>query len=82
MDDAEYLRLFLRFCTGSDVLTKNITVTFISTDQSDYTRSPTSHTCGRILEIPRSYARDPYVVFKAEFMELLRNRYWQMDIVW
>ena len=36
MDYGEYLRLFLRFCNGSDVLTR-ITVTFTSSDDSEFT---------------------------------------------
>ncbi|KAJ8307127.1 hypothetical protein KUTeg_015211 [Tegillarca granosa] len=82
MDDNHYLQLFLRFCTGSDIMTaKKIHVRFTASDTSSYVRSPSAHTCGCVLELPRSYAQDPFVVLKADFLELLKNRYWQMDIV-
>jgi len=82
MDDPQYLQLFLRFCTGSDILTKKkIHVRFISSDLSNNARCPSSHTCGCVLEIPRSYSQDPYVCLKSDFLSLLKNRYWQMDVV-
>ncbi|OWF36924.1 hypothetical protein KP79_PYT02640 [Mizuhopecten yessoensis] len=82
MDDPQYLGLFLRFCTGSDVMTqREIHIRFISSDASKNVRCSLSHTCGCVLEIPRSYAEDPYVSLKADFLTLLKNRYWQMDIV-
>lgn len=82
MDDPQNLQLFLRFCTGSDIMTKNdIQIRFTSSDVSSNVRCPSSHTCGCVLEIPRSYSQDPYVLFKSDFLSLLRNRYWQMDFV-
>ena len=82
MDDPEYLGLFLRFCTGSDVMPQNdIHVRFVAGNDTDYTRCPSTHTCGRVLEIPRSYSTDPYVVFKGDLCHLSNNRYWQMDFV-
>ena len=79
--DHEYLALFLRFCTGSDMfIDRNITVHFTDTTVSDTVHCPTSHTCGCVLEIPDSYARDPYTL-KGDFIAMLRNRYWQMDII-
>ena len=76
--DTDFLSLFLRFCTGSDLLLKmGIHVRFIKTD----VRCPTAHTCGCVLEIPLSYSKEPYIVLKSEFCAVLRNRYWQMDIV-
>ena len=81
MDDPEYLGLFLRFCTGSDLVTKDIQIRFTASELSDNVRCPTTHTCGRVLEIPRSYARDPYISFKSDFLSILKTRYWQMDIV-
>ena len=80
--DHEYLALFLRFCTGSDMyIDRNISVRFTATTVSDSVRCPTSQTCGCVLEIPDSYARDPYISLKADFMAMLKNRYWQMDII-
>jgi hypothetical protein len=82
MEDRHYLELFLRFCTGSGIMTKkNIFVRFTCSGASTNVRSPTSHTCGCVLEIPKSYAQDPYVVLKSDFLSLLQNRYWQMDLV-
>ena len=80
--DPEVLALFLRFCTGSDMMVKkSITVSFVKSDSSCMVRSPTSHTCGAILELPVSYGKDPYLSLRSEFCTLLRNRYWRMDIV-
>lgn len=82
MDDPHYLQLFLRFCTGSDILTKKeIHVRFISSDLSNNARCPSSHTCGCVLEIPRSYSQDPYVCLKSDFLSLLKKRYCQIDVV-
>lgn len=82
MDDPQNLQLFLRFCTGSDIMTKSdIQIRFTSSNVSSNVRCPSSHTCGCVLEIPRSYSQDPYVLFKSDFLSLLRNRYWQMDFV-
>lgn len=82
MDDPEYLGLFLRFCTGSDIMAQSkIHIRFTSNDHSNNVRCATSHTCGCVLEIPRSYALDPYVILRADFLTMLKNRYWQMDIV-
>lgn len=82
MEDRLYLELFLRFCTGSGIMTKkHIFVRFTSSGASTNVRSPTSHTCGCVLEIPKSFAQDPYVVLKLDFLSLLQNRYCQMDIV-
>lgn len=82
MDDPQNLQLFLRFCTGSDIMTKSdIQIRFTSSNVSSNVRCPSSHTCGCVLEILRSYSQDPYVLFKSDFLSLLRNRYWQMDFV-
>ena len=73
-----HLHLFLRFCTGADMIVQDrISVRFTETTF----RCPTAHTCGCVLEIPRSYAAEPFMTFKSEFLTLLQNRYWQMDIV-
>ncbi|XP_069125826.1 uncharacterized protein [Argopecten irradians] len=82
MDDPQSLKLFLRFCTGSDMMTKpSIHIRFTSVDVSASVRCPSAHTCGCVLEVPKSYAQDPFVTLKADFMEILKNRYRQMDIV-
>ena len=60
---------------------KDIQIRFTASDASDNVRCPSSHTCGCVLEIPLSYAQEPYVSLKGDFLSLLKNRYWQMDIV-
>ncbi|XP_033102039.1 uncharacterized protein LOC117105102 [Anneissia japonica] len=76
--DMSHLPLFLRFCTGADMTVQDkISVRFTETT----IRCPTAHTCGCVLEIPRLYAAEPFMTFKSEFLTLLQNRYWQMDIV-
>ncbi|XP_038073945.1 uncharacterized protein LOC119742010 [Patiria miniata] len=76
--DQNLLGLFLRFCTGSDLAVREkITTRFTESE----IRCPTAHTCGCVLNIPRSYAALPYITLKSEFTTLLRNRYWQMDII-
>ena len=82
MDDPQNLQRFLRFCTGSDIVIKNdIQIRFTSSSISSDVRCPSSRTCGCVLEIPRSYFQDSYVLFKSDFLSLLRNRYGQMNFV-
>ncbi|KAJ8025184.1 hypothetical protein HOLleu_35318 [Holothuria leucospilota] len=71
------LKLFLRFCTGSDLLTCNlISVTF---NQSDgFTRSPIAHTCTCTLEIPVTY--ETFTDLKNDFTQILRSNVWIMDL--
>lgn len=76
--DMSHLQLFLRFCTGADMVVKDtISVRFTESR----IRCPTAHTCGCVLEVPHLYAAEPFMTFKSEFLTLLQNRYWQMDIV-
>ena len=83
--DSTTLGLFLRFCTGSDLqIRSEITVRIIPSDGQNpgsLSRTPKAHTCGSVIEIPASYGKEPYVLFKSEFYTLLQNRYWQMDFV-
>ena len=74
MDDPKNLQLFLRFCTGSDIMTNidsQIRVTFSGV--SSNVRCPSSHTYGCVLRIPRSYFQDPYVLFKSDFCHCLER---------
>ena len=72
------LRNFLRFVTGSSVITpRNITVIFNST--TGFSRSPFAHTCSQTLELPITYKN--YSDFYSEWMAILNNENWRMDIV-
>ena len=78
--DISILGLFLRVCTGCNLMvTKKISVRFTES----VVCCPTSYTCGSVLEVPRSYAAQPYITLKSECTTgtLLNNRYWQMDII-
>ncbi|KAJ8299370.1 hypothetical protein KUTeg_023430 [Tegillarca granosa] len=80
--EPEMLKLFLRFCTGSNLVVKDkISVRFTAAELGDNVRSPTSHTCGCVLEIPSTYAKDSYVVFKSDFKSVLQSRYFEMDVI-
>ena len=70
--DKEALGKFLRFCTGSDLLFKEIAVRFTQID--GFARRFIAHTCGCILEIP------DYVEFRSEFTSVLKSDVWVMDI--
>ncbi|CAG9763590.1 unnamed protein product [Ceutorhynchus assimilis] len=51
---------FLRFCTGSNLITNKIKVEFIESD--GFARAPIGHTCTNLLQLPNSY--ENYVVFR------------------
>jgi hypothetical protein len=74
--DVDALGKFLRFCTGSDVMLKSITVRF--SDLDGFGRRIIAHTCGCVLEVPMSY--ENYVEFRAEVMSVLKSDVWVMDI--
>ena len=85
--DSTVLRLFMRFCTGSDLMVRpNLTVRVVKIDVKNtgdgLACTPAAHTCGCILDIPKAYGTVPFVEFQAQFTTLLTSRYWQMDIVW
>ncbi|CAL9699778.1 unnamed protein product [Knipowitschia caucasica] len=74
------LRKFLRFCRGADLLVaQKIQVQFIE-PESMFTRRPTSHTCGCLLEVPNNYASYPELA--EEFTNVLDANMWVMDIIW
>lgn len=75
--DPNTLQLFLRFCTGSDLVDQAIHVEFIET--TDFVRSPQSHTCGCILKLPIGY--HSYPDFRCEFNNILSSSMWVMDLV-
>lgn len=74
------VRRFLRFTTGSSVLSlSHISITF--NNLSGLARRPIAHTCGCVLELPSMYAS--YLDFEQEFNAILAdNEYsWQMHAV-
>ncbi|KAK5874178.1 hypothetical protein PBY51_019151 [Eleginops maclovinus] len=76
--DEDHLGKFLRFTTGSDIITcTKIQVVF--TKMSDFSRRPIGHTCGFVLEVSDSY--DNFPDFRSEFSAVLDSNIWVMDIV-
>ena len=75
----EEVRRFLRFVTGSAVLTsKSITVTF--NNLSGMQRRPIAHTCDCVLELSTSYTS--YPEFEHEFSVLMPDEMsWTMDSI-
>jgi hypothetical protein len=68
--NADDLRNFVRFCTGSSVLiTDNIRVIYNSS--SGFTRAPCAHICTFNLELPTSYVN--YHDFSTEWNNILCN---------
>ncbi len=73
----EDLLKFMRFATGADTMcVKHIAIVF--NQLRDKERRVIAHTCGPTLEVPVTY--ESYVVFKEEFLNILRSGYWNMDI--
>jgi len=63
---------------GADLLvTEFINVRFVQPNSS-FTRSPQSHTCGCVLEIPNNYTS--YLELAEEFANVLEANMWVMDI--
>ena len=54
-----------------------IEVTFMTPD-SEFSRRPIGHTCGRILEVPDSYKE--FVHLREDFDSVLESEIWVMDI--
>ncbi|XP_076133741.1 uncharacterized protein LOC143116214 [Alosa pseudoharengus] len=75
--DMHNLQLFLRFCTGSNLIGKKITVEFIET--SEFQRRPQSHTCGCILKLPVGYHNYPEL--RCDFNNILASSVWVMDYI-
>lgn len=73
------LRHFLRFVTGSAVITvKGINVTF--NKLSGLARRPISHTCTGTIELSSTYSSLPE--FEAELKTVLHSEYsWTMDCI-
>ncbi|CAL9693084.1 unnamed protein product [Knipowitschia caucasica] len=76
--DEKGLQLFLRFCTGADVLFgSHITVHFIET--SDFRCRPQASTCGCFLNLPINYQNYPDL--RSDFNAILNSSVWVMDII-
>ena len=76
--DPSALGTFLKFTTGSDILPQRLEVSFTSMD--GYARRPIAHTCGPLLELPRTY--QSYSELAEEFTNLLRDKgAWGFNIV-
>ena len=69
--DEPFLRNFLEYCTGSDV---------ILVDKLTIARRPIVHTCTPMMEIPSSYAS--YCEFRKEMQNILNAcDNWEIDII-
>lgn len=76
--DAPALGTFLNFTTGSDIQPERLEVSFTSMD--GYLRRPIAHTCGPLLQLPRTYRS--YSELAEEFTSLLREKgAWGFNIV-
>ena len=74
----EDIKMFLRFCTGADVLyAKQIKVSFNKLDGIE--RRLVAHTCGPLLEVPTTF--EDFGQFKGELHKTLQSGYRNMDIV-
>ena len=76
--DAPALGTFLKFTTGSDIQPECLEVSLTSMD--DYLWRPIAHTCGPLLELPKTYRS--YSELAEEFTSLLREKgAWGFNIV-
>ncbi|KAF5887204.1 uncharacterized protein DAT39_022332 [Clarias magur] len=73
------LRKFLRFCTGADLLVSQFIHVRFTEPKSTFTRSPQSHTCGCVLEVPNNYGS--YLELAEDFTSVLDANMWVMDII-
>lgn len=70
----EKLVMFLRFCTGSDIVTVRITP-----PMSDFSFCPVAHTCGCVLELSRYY--DNFLLLREHIEHALETKVLRMGIV-
>ncbi|KAK6472735.1 hypothetical protein HHUSO_G28534 [Huso huso] len=74
--DNRKLRLFLRYCTGCDLLNVDkIAVELVP--MTDFERRPIGHTCGCLLQLANQY--DSFMEFRSEFDKVLESNIWVMD---
>ncbi|KAK0151962.1 hypothetical protein N1851_006661 [Merluccius polli] len=72
------LRKFLRFITGSDIISvPRIAISFNNLE--GLSRRPVAHTCGAVLELPCTYNSFPEL--RMEMEHVLGSSYLNMDIV-
>ena len=73
------LSMFVRFCTGSDVITcDSIEICFSSLE--GYQRRPVARTCIPILDLPTSY--ESYPALAEEFTNIMKeSQAWSFDII-
>ncbi|KAJ8309691.1 hypothetical protein KUTeg_011556 [Tegillarca granosa] len=73
--DKEKLKLFLRFCTGADLLLPSINVISIEFNNTEgLARTPFASTCSCILKLSNTYENFP--TFRAEFNSILSSDIW------
>lgn len=78
--DEKTRMLFLRFCTGSNILAPNkIIKVSINPGITGIMRCPTAHTCSCTLEITDTY--ENYFEFRSEFASVLNSKIWVMDYI-
>lgn len=80
--DNEMIKVFLRYCTGSDLITEQIKETKITVDfvhMKETIRRPIARTCGCILELSDNFKS--VSEFRAEFSNILKSGIFIMDIV-
>lgn len=77
--EGKALSMFLRFCTGSDVITcDSIRISFSSLEGLQ--RRPVARTCTPMLELPTSY--DSFPALSEEFTNIMKeSQAWSFDIV-
>ena len=76
--DAPALGTFLKFTTSSDILPQHLEVSFTSMD--GLARRPIAHTCGPLLELPKTYRSCSKLA--EELTSLLREQgAWGFNIV-
>ena len=65
--DKQLLEAFIRFCTGSNILSEEIKVEFNKMD--GFGRIPSAQTCGCLLKITTTY--DSFTEMREEFNNIL-----------
>lgn len=75
--DKQHLEAFIRFCTGSNILSEEIKVEFNKMD--GFGRRPSAQTCGCVLKIPTTY--DSFTEMREEFKNILTSNVWEMGYV-
>lgn len=67
---------FLRYCTGADLPTNYIRISF--TNSVGMQRVPIAHTCTGLLELSSTY--ENYLTFRNEVNSLLQSKIWIIDL--